>query len=163
ELSPVVGNECGELTRGVDVNVRGGGDSIHEIAGHALRETRPADQKEDPCGVAGEVHRGLPGGGPTSDQDHVLSSAAPRLDGGGPVRDPVPFEGSQRLDGRPTVAGTRGDDDGPAEDGPPVLELQREWLSRWAAGVARESGHERRHRELRAELLGLGEAAPGEL
>ena len=73
------------------------------------------------------------------------------------------FELGEIRDGRVTVAGARRDDDGPAEDGSLVLELEGERLSRRTPRVAGEAGDHRRHRELRAELLGLGEAAPGEL
>src|SRR5262249_58098177 len=53
ELSSLVGNERGELAGGVDVDVGGGGNPVHEVAGHALRETGGADEEDDPCGVTG--------------------------------------------------------------------------------------------------------------
>jgi hypothetical protein len=74
--------------------------------------------------MAGEVHRGLPGGVASSDEDDVPASAAAGLDGRGPVGHAETLERGEPGNGRTTVAGTGGKDDGPAGNCPPVLQLQ---------------------------------------
>ena len=47
--------------------------------------------------MAGEVHRGLPGGVASSDEDHVPSSATASLDGRGPVGHAATLERTREL------------------------------------------------------------------
>src|SRR5207302_548798 len=111
----------------------------------------------------GEENRSLSRGVPPADEDHVLSPAAPSLDGRGPVGDPAALEIVQRRDRRTTVARTRGDDDGARGDGPPIFEHEGEWGSLGFARMTGEPGCNGGHGEIGSELLGLGETAPGEL
>src|SRR6266478_3152634 len=144
------------------MDVRGGGDPIHEVARHALGQGRTPDQQQHAGSVTGEEDRSLSRGVPPTDEDHIPSPAAPSLDGRGPVGDPAALEFVQRRDRRTTVAHTRCDDDGARGDGPPILEHEGEWGSRFA-GMTVEPGCNGGYGEIGSELLGLGETAPGEL
>src|SRR5207237_7589069 len=94
------------------MDVGGGGDPVHKVARRALGQGRTPDEQQHAGSVTGEENRSLSRGVPPADEDHVLSPAAPSLDGRGPVGDPAALEVLQRRNRRTTVARTRGDDDG---------------------------------------------------
>src|SRR2546427_6532602 len=144
------------------MDVGGGCDPVHKVARHALGQGRPPDEQQPAGSVTGEETRSLSRGVPPADEDHVLSPAAPSLDGRGPVGDPAALEIVQRRDRRTTVARTRGDDDGARGDGPPIVEHEGEWGSLGFARMTGEPGCNGGHGEIGSELLGLGETAPGE-
>src|SRR6266850_421929 len=145
------------------MDVGGGGDPVHEVARHALGQGRTPDEQQHAGSVTGEEDCPLSRGVPAADEDHVPSPAAPSLDWRGPVGDPAPLEVVQRRDRRTTVARTRCDDDGARGDGPPILEHEGEWGSRFFGRMTVEPGCNRGHGEIDSELLGLGETPPGEL
>ena len=85
-------------------DVRRGLDALDQIARHAGAEPAAADHHVDLAGMAGEKHRGLPGGIAAADQHDLLVRAQPRLDRRGPVPDAAAFELREILDLGPAVA-----------------------------------------------------------
>ena len=67
-------------------------DPLDQIARHAGAEPAAADHHVHLRGMAGQKHRGLPGGIAAADQHHLLVRAQPRLDRRGPVPDAAAFE-----------------------------------------------------------------------
>ena len=67
-------------------------DALDQIARHAGAEPAAAHHHVDLAGMAGQEHRGLPGGIAAADQHDLLAGAQLRLDRRGPVPDAAALE-----------------------------------------------------------------------
>src|ERR1700691_806008 len=148
--------ERNELSLSHELDVRGRGNAIDQVARHAFGEARPSDHHAHLGRVRGQKHRALTGRIAAANQSDLFARAQPGLDLRGPVPDSAPLKPGYVGDRRMAISSAAGDHDGPRLNALAVLRLQDEG-SLVARAVEGLDGD--RYHDVRAEFLRLNEGA----
>src|SRR5580698_7128402 len=130
------------------------GNTLNQIARHALFEARAADEHMNVLRVRREKHDGLSRGVTAAHEQHRFFATKPRLDRRGPGIDAAGFEVREPFDIEAPVLRAARDHDGTGCYVPRVGKLQDERVP-----VAVQSLDFTWDTDMRAELLRLGERA----
>ena len=107
------------------LDIRGRGDAIDQVARHAFSEARASDHHSNLGGVGGQKHRALAGGIAPSHENDLLAGAEARFDLRRPVPDPAALETRDIGDRRVAIPGAAGDNDRPGANSIAALEFDR--------------------------------------
>ena len=139
-------------------HVRVGVDAPDQVARHGLLERRTPHDDRHAAALLGQVERGLPGGVPAADHDHLEARAALGLERRRRVVDAGTLEPLELGQRQPAVVRAGGDDDRPGRDLAAVGEHH---------GVERRArpqpGHLARGVDAGAQPAGLQGGAVGQL